>query len=85
MIITPAERRIIILESLRHEQTLKDLSKAARAHSEKLDRLEKEAERVKEKRKMSMIAHEEANKANRAARQLDVEARLKFIKSLNVV
>lgn len=85
MIITPAERKIIILESLRHEQTLKDLSKAVRMHAEKIDRYDKELDRVREKRKMAMIAHEETNRASRAARQLEVDARQNFIKSLNVI
>lgn len=85
MIITPAERRIIILESLRHEQTLKDLAKAERLHAERLHRQDREIEKTREKRKLAMIAHEEVNRANRVARQLEVDARQKFIKSLNVI
>jgi len=85
MIITPAERRLIILESLRHEKDLKQLAAMERRHAEKVKQSFDELDKVKSHRKITMIEHEEANRANRQARLNEVQARQNFIKGLNVI
>lgn len=85
MILTKAERKIIVQESLRHEQELQKLAHLARRHAEKISRELEEVDRLRERRKMAMIAHEEINKVNREARLIEQEVRLKFIKHLNVI
>ncbi len=85
MIITPAERRIIILESLRHERDLHELAAQERKHAEKIKKAFDYEEKVKANRKITMIEHEEANRANRQARLNEVQARQNFIKGLNVI
>jgi hypothetical protein len=80
-----AERKFIVQESLRHEHELQQLAHLERRHTEKINRELEEADRGRERRKMAMIAHEEINKANREARLLEQEVRLKFIKHLNVI
>lgn len=85
MIITPAERRLIILESLRHERELHQVIAQERRHAEKVKQSFLELEKIKNNRRITMIEHEESNRANRQARMHEVQARQDFIKSLNVI
>lgn len=85
MIITPAERRIIILETLGHERDLHELAAKERKHAEKIRQGLVDEEKVKNHRKITAIEHEEANKANRLARLNEVQSRPAFIKGLNVI
>lgn len=86
MILSPIEKRALILKAINHESDLKAALVAERKHKERIERQDNQIEKTKENRKQLMLEHEANNRANRAARQQDVIARQEFIKkSLNVL
>jgi hypothetical protein len=88
--ISLSDRRIIILEDIRHQRDLSAIREAERRHMATRAHVLDEAEKVKEQRRQTMIEHDLQNAIKKEARTAEVEAHQDFLKasmkkSLNIL